>query len=500
MNALVFTRAVWGPDAFSSLAEDLGPLQGALSASFALRAEVLAALFGTRRFHVVFSPYVRPAVCPLATLYLPRYGHLIRNMTLELDCTRLGYGMHPAAAGLQPGLLSMGALVAAFVESVVSAASPQGETDAAPPLDSLNVLCRRYYGNRPASCAKVDEGATPAAAAATATAITTTPADMPYVGPEVERVAGQLRQLAGLASSVRFVGFSEAFTLEMLATVGGRNKGSEGSESSERSVHIWRRSPSDFYPLLPGHSAYVDCGPELGICLLSHTALSLLLCPSTKGSTKRSEHGDADDDDNDDDDDVKTIFISDTSTSTPVSTPVSINSPALTKRTTALSLAHLAHLHDARPRLAVLPSKPAKACRQGRRRGPTFLALFGFCQQQQQGQLRQQQRPSSLVGVQLAAVGLAVGAVGSPLRLSKNGFKGGRGRVAGNGMTMDEESRIVDEVASVCLDDLKEQCVGQDPSQPQDKQEEEQQQQQHRPRRRLQKRRYDQQPSLVWSW
>ncbi|KIH91038.1 hypothetical protein SPBR_01548 [Sporothrix brasiliensis 5110] len=385
LNPQVFTRAVWPRESFDSLATALAPLQGALHASFALRAEVVAAFWHGRRVHVVFSPYVRPAVCPLATLFLQRYvGVMGRSpaLTLELDCTRLGYGMHPAAAGLQPGLLSMGALVEGFVEGIISTSMF--------PLRQLVVLCRRYYGNRPAS---------------------TTAGDVPYVGPEVEHVAAQLARLAGRVVSARLVGFSPAFTTTMLAILSGT-----GTYESSSQIDIHKQSPSDAYPLLPGHHAYVDGGRSLGrICL---SATQPALSPPI-GAQANLGH----------DDDAKTATSSTrgsqttspspSSSSTSLSLSSSSSSLASTTRTSAvaprkLTVPSLTRALNVGTRLAVVPrlappvaSSIQRGSRNRSRPRPPLVALLGLCGT----------HPRSFVGERLAAAGLAVGVVGSPLQL-----------------------------------------------------------------------------------
>lgn len=374
LNPQVFTRAVWPLDTFDSLAAAFSPLQGALSISFALRAEVLAAFWQTRRIHVVFSPYVRPAVCPLATLYLQRYAGILSsapNVTLELDCTRLGYGMHPAAAGLQPGLLSMGALVEGFVDRLAA-----GQHS----LKSLTVLCRRYYGNRPAGPASDATG------------------EVPYVGPEVEQVAAQLGRLAGRVRSARFIGFSESFTTGMLNTLNGR------SQDVHDGVHIQLRSPSDMYPLLPGHSAYVDCGSDVGICLSTHSALAPSIC------VRQGEE----------DDDAKTMASTgempdahvSLSSSSSSSSSSSLSSASLVLPLTPLKL-HVPSLTlslDLCPHLAVLSTLSGikRGGHNRSRKRPPPLTLLGFCGT----------RPGSFVAERLAAAGLVVSVVGSPLRLA----------------------------------------------------------------------------------
>lgn len=237
MNAMVHNRLAWPEDAFDALSDVLAPLRDVLVVSSGLRAELLAALFLERSFHVTFSPYVRPATSPLAVAFVNRYGCLMQRMALELDCTRLGYGMEAAASGLAPGMLHVDGLVRDFVAGQMARAGYNT-------MDSLVVLCRRFHGNRPPA---TDHEA------------------VPYAGPEYEKVAQQLAGLGGLVDSARIVGFSAAFANSLLQRLQGDVAVSSTGE--QQLSHVWRRTPSDAYTLLPGQRAYLDYGPRIGVQL-----------------------------------------------------------------------------------------------------------------------------------------------------------------------------------------------------------------------------------------
>ncbi|EFX02341.1 alpha beta hydrolase fold protein [Grosmannia clavigera kw1407] len=243
LNAMVHNRLAWPEDAFDSLSDVLAPLRDILIASSALRIELLAALFLERSVHVTFSPYVRPATSPLAVTFTNQYGCLMQRITLELDCTRLGYGMDAAAAGLAPGMLHMDSLVHGFVAGQTARAGYST-------MESLVVLCRRFHGNRPSI---EDQTA------------------VPYTGPEYEQVAQQLAGLCGLVDSARIVGFSAAFSNALARRLHGEMS---VSPTEQRQLgYIWCRTPSDAYKLLPGHRAYLDYGPGVGVRLSPRISL-----------------------------------------------------------------------------------------------------------------------------------------------------------------------------------------------------------------------------------
>jgi hypothetical protein len=59
---------------FDSLATVLDSVQPYMATSFGARIDVLATLMLTRRFHVVYSPFVSAQLQPAATLWLDKYA------------------------------------------------------------------------------------------------------------------------------------------------------------------------------------------------------------------------------------------------------------------------------------------------------------------------------------------------------------------------------------------------------------------------------------------
>ncbi|KAL2163338.1 hypothetical protein VTH06DRAFT_5395 [Thermothelomyces fergusii] len=109
-----------------------------------MRADVLATLFLTRRFHVVYSPYTGNSTQPAATHYMNKHGPLMAFITLEMDFTKLAGSWRPEAARLDDlrGLDGVKRLVDTFVQNQLARRSNT-------PIRDLRLLVRRYHGFRP---------------------------------------------------------------------------------------------------------------------------------------------------------------------------------------------------------------------------------------------------------------------------------------------------------------------------------------------------------------
>ncbi|KAF7553937.1 hypothetical protein G7Z17_g3265 [Cylindrodendrum hubeiense] len=141
LNRSSFNRDCWRNDDLQSSSTALLPLGPYLQVSFGFRADLLVAFLLDVRLHATFSPYVGPRVSPLATTWLNRYGRYAQNIVIEIDMTRLGCGPGTDAVSLLPGVDHVDALLQKFVKS-------QLDRDKSRPLDSLSLLCRRFYGQR----------------------------------------------------------------------------------------------------------------------------------------------------------------------------------------------------------------------------------------------------------------------------------------------------------------------------------------------------------------
>ncbi|KAH7140096.1 hypothetical protein B0J13DRAFT_61170 [Dactylonectria estremocensis] len=141
LNRGSFNRNCWRHDDLQSAKTALLPLADCWEVSFAFRADILVAFLVEVRLHVTFSPYVGSRLNPLATTWLNQYGRYAENLVVEVDMTHLGCGPATDASDLYPGVEYIDELLEKFVESQCARSTSR-------PLDSLVLLCRRYYGLR----------------------------------------------------------------------------------------------------------------------------------------------------------------------------------------------------------------------------------------------------------------------------------------------------------------------------------------------------------------
>ncbi|EAQ83416.1 hypothetical protein CHGG_09820 [Chaetomium globosum CBS 148.51] len=158
MNHPVFLWEVWpvsrphqpgvgSTGYFDSLQSVLSSVDNYTSVCSAMRADVLATLFLTRRFHVVYSPHVRKETQLAATHYMDRYGPLMASITLEVDFTKLAGGWRPEAVYFDAlrGLKGVKTLIEDFVQRQLTRRNTS--------IQDLRVLVRRYHGFRPTASA-----------------------------------------------------------------------------------------------------------------------------------------------------------------------------------------------------------------------------------------------------------------------------------------------------------------------------------------------------------
>ncbi|KAK4032063.1 hypothetical protein C8A01DRAFT_20822, partial [Parachaetomium inaequale] len=138
------TLKVWSTDYFDSLQNVLSSIDNYTSVCSTMRADVLVTLFLTRRFHVIYAPYVGTETQPAATHYMDRYGPLMASITLEVDFTKLAGSWKPEAVHLNAlsGLKGVKSLLETFVQRQLTRRNTT--------IQDLRVLVRRYHGFRPA--------------------------------------------------------------------------------------------------------------------------------------------------------------------------------------------------------------------------------------------------------------------------------------------------------------------------------------------------------------
>ncbi|KAH8881735.1 hypothetical protein GQ53DRAFT_832229 [Thozetella sp. PMI_491] len=128
---------------FDSLAQVLEGIRPYTRVCPAMAADILAALCMIRRFHVVYSPYTTEGTQKAATLWMDKYGPLMKCITVEVDLAKLAGGSSQAASELdmEATLRRPRRLIQRFSE--------RQQTRRRAQIGSLVVLVRRYYGLRP---------------------------------------------------------------------------------------------------------------------------------------------------------------------------------------------------------------------------------------------------------------------------------------------------------------------------------------------------------------
>lgn len=301
LNSMRQASPAWPDDAFVSLGSVLKPLQTIMWACPRLRAEVMVMLLLTRKFHVIFSPCVKECTQPLPTTWLFRYLHLMQDVSLEVDMTKLGFGHGWESTAMETNIKNIGRLIHKFTAEMLTR-SPVNS------MGCLTIHCRRYFGYRqghntvqgrqgayrspliggeegePRSIvsghddSRRNDGqprnynfqapSLPPSAAKPYSGHLRHHADLPHRVPYVTEdqlsVASPLRALTGRVDSVRIVGFSEQWTyathLHLWPEV-ERN----AVMDAVKHHHIDRQTPSRHAYAAPGHAVFLDYGIDHGV-------------------------------------------------------------------------------------------------------------------------------------------------------------------------------------------------------------------------------------------
>ncbi|KAK0725223.1 hypothetical protein B0H67DRAFT_124495 [Lasiosphaeris hirsuta] len=313
---------VWSTEYFDSLGKVLALLRGYTAVCFAMRIDILTTLFLTRRFHVVYSPFVTMTTQPAAVLFMDRFGHLMKWITLEVDLSRLGGHWHSSAACMDMGknLVRVRTLIASFAERQLT------RTGAAK-IQSLVVLVRRYYGYRPlleqtARGSKESERVNLGDKSNESEQVIRFEDDedntilarpdearTPYCSDRHLSVLDPIMLLEGLVDSLCIVGANKAYARQLILALWGgdgpislfqpfhsRQSSSTSSKLSSSttptptavirtapngttsstmtvrdiSKHCQYRAPSCAYPFTPGQRSVVDYGPPRGLRVIKH--------------------------------------------------------------------------------------------------------------------------------------------------------------------------------------------------------------------------------------
>lgn len=233
------------------------------SVCFAMRADVLAMLFITRRFHVVYSPFVTNRAQPVAISFMDRFGPHMVSITIELDFTKLGGNCCQGTEKLNPvpGLQRVAELVDGF-------AGRQQTRSREASIRELRVLVRRYHGVRPTAVKNGAEQETQDGMAS--------PSSLPYTADaDLAMVLSPVKRLRGLVDTLTITGAPKDLAEDPVLALSGKDHPlySDEIRRHELDAHCTWRYPAREYPLTPGanQSSMLDYGPKIGgLTLVRH--------------------------------------------------------------------------------------------------------------------------------------------------------------------------------------------------------------------------------------
>lgn len=301
LNSKRQASPAWPADAFVSLGSVLKPLQSVMGACPRLRAEAMAVLLLTRKFHVIFSPWVKECSQPLPTTWFFRYLHLMQDVSLEIDMTKLGFGHSWESTAMEASVENIGGLIRRFTAEMLA-------RDSTNSMGCLTLHCRRYFGYRqgpdttqrrrgacqypltgreddmPYSVVSELDGparnngeprnhnrqapSLPPSAAKPHSGHLRHHADLPHRVPYVTEdqlsIASPLRALTGRVDSVRMVGFSEQWTYATHLHIWPEAERNAVLDAVKHH-HIDRQTPSRHSYAAPGHAVFLDYGIEHGV-------------------------------------------------------------------------------------------------------------------------------------------------------------------------------------------------------------------------------------------
>ncbi|KAL4728363.1 hypothetical protein ACLX1H_005108 [Fusarium chlamydosporum] len=280
LNKYPFNRDVWRSQDFASPYCTLGLISPYLEVSFAFRADVLITFLQQTRLHAVFSPFIGPRISPLATTWLNTYGPYASSIVIELDMSHLGCGPTPDAASLLANSEQTGLRLKYFVLA-------QLKRSEACPMESLVLLCRRFYGKRPPKPEKPEPETINATSSRPPSRSAKSPEPYSPRGQTIQRnesgpdagillspvssniasptppkaiavrdyycpdsfvmFCNNIVHLKGRIASIRMCGFSEEYTSRLIGTL----------FSNQKSL-AYRVTPSTIWPKLSSQKSYVD--------------------------------------------------------------------------------------------------------------------------------------------------------------------------------------------------------------------------------------------------
>lgn len=157
----------WGNDSFTSLEDVLSALDKFREVCFDMYAELRLTCLMTEYHYVCLSPFGRsPKSNKLAMNWIPKYGKYMCRMIVEFDMSRFSFGPYvkePDIAGSlanSSGTTGMQVLISMFVDNQLQRKHRTNKKKVLR-IESLFLLCRRYYGLRPGTV--IEQGSSTAA-------------------------------------------------------------------------------------------------------------------------------------------------------------------------------------------------------------------------------------------------------------------------------------------------------------------------------------------------
>jgi hypothetical protein len=153
------TKYVFPVDYFISPWDVIEPIEGAISSCHQMRQEILWYFCHEFHFHVTFSPFTTgPTLSGLSIRWLNPYAKWIKNLTLEVDLTRLAFSKANNATYLSLGkpCIMVYDLIDNLVKALVERSKVEGDVSAGQGqhgkvhIENLHLMVRRYKGVREA--------------------------------------------------------------------------------------------------------------------------------------------------------------------------------------------------------------------------------------------------------------------------------------------------------------------------------------------------------------
>lgn len=247
-----WNKDVWRQGEFLTLQQATKDLQSCFKVSFQFRADALLSFLMEKRFHITYSPCIRPLLNPIATKWVEKYSPYMQDIALEIVLTEYRFGMNPSAHLLAPATTNLERLIENFVHAQLKRQSTST-------LKSLVVLCRRFYGKRQAysrtHSAEISGGRKHISTRNLRNFGLILETDESFYCPNnYLAICDPIKKLRGLIDSVRVCGFSQPYTFSLIQSLFST------PSTGDLKFHSYDVAPSTVWPQLEGQEAQVDEG------------------------------------------------------------------------------------------------------------------------------------------------------------------------------------------------------------------------------------------------